>query len=81
MRGREPERATEHYKEMGREPHFIRVSESVGGRIHRRSQIGERGAGEACDEGRPSQSATDKEGIQIGKAMIKINHESVYSRG
>ena len=44
-------------------------------------KIGERGAGKACDEGRPSQSATDKEGIRIGKAMIKINHESVYSRG
>ena len=29
-RGREPERATEHYKEMGREPHFIRVSEVQG---------------------------------------------------
>ena len=66
---------------MGRKPHFIRVSESVGGRIQRRSQIGERGADKACDEGRPSQSATDKDGIQINKGMIEINHESVYSRG
>jgi len=54
----------------------VQGNEQSGGR-----KIGERGAGEACDEGRPSQSATDKEGTKIGKAMIKINHESVYSRG
>ena len=66
---------------MGRKPHFIRVSESVGGRIQRRLQIGGRGAGKACDEGRPSQSATDKEGIKISKGMIKTNNEIVYSRG
>ena len=81
MRGREPERATEHYKEMGREPHFIRVSEVQGDEYSEGRKIGERGADKACDEGRPSQSATDKEGIKISKGMIKTNNEIVYSRG